>query len=85
MFSQIFAVPIFGTPKPEKTSVFFCVTFFWDVKNWGWTHFWDGLSVGMAVIESFWDGQGVEFKAKYVFDTGRMLWGGTARELGVVR
>ena len=31
--AQIVAVPIFGTSKPEKTSVFVC-HFFWDVKNW---------------------------------------------------
>ena len=32
--APIFAVPIFGTPKPEKTRVCFVVIFFWDVKNW---------------------------------------------------
>ena len=32
--ARIFAVPIFGTSKPGKTSVFLFCAMFWDVKNW---------------------------------------------------
>ena len=58
--AQICAVPIFGTSKPEKTRVFFCAAFFWDVKNWI-PHTpvgaeWDEFAVGMIVIETFWGG-----------------------------
>jgi len=37
---QIFAVPIFGTSKPEKTSVFVLCHFFGDVKTDFRTHRW---------------------------------------------
>ena len=53
--ARIFTVPIFGTSKPEKTSVFFLCHFFWDVKT-----------------AAGWDGQGVELKAKYVFEREQM-------------
>ena len=66
--SHIFAVPIFGTSKSEKTRVFLFVSFFWDVKNsLPYTPVgaeWDAIAIRLGTPASRWVLNGTQLRSE---------------------